>query len=255
MFHINDHIFYPMLYAWIVIAVLLFPLLLKVTAPYGKHTSTRWGAMIPNRVGWMIMELPALVVFALYFITGRNEKNLIAWILFLLWTAHYLNRSLVFPVRIHTRGEKIPVLIVLMAIFFNLFNGFFNGHYLAYNQPGYSREWITDPRFITGGILFVSGMIINVLSDNHLIRLRKYNKKGYSIPAGGLFDLVSCPNFFGEIIEWTGFALMAWNPASLSFTVWTIVNLVPRALDHHRWYKNHFENYPVKRKAVIPFLI
>lgn len=37
--------------------------------------------------------------------------------------------------------------------------------------------------------------------------------------------------------------------------VWTAVNLVPRALAHHRWYREHFEDYPRQRKALIPFVL
>jgi steroid 5-alpha reductase family enzyme len=255
MLVLNEQIYYPLLYGWIAIAIFLFPLLLNITAPYGMHTSSQWGAMIPNRAGWIIMELPSLIIFSLLFITGVTEKNLVTWILFLLWAGHYLNRSVVFPFRTHTRGKKIPVLIVVMAIFFNLFNAFFNGHYLGYIQNRYSKEWLSDPRFIAGAVIFVSGMIINISSDNKLIRLRRGKSDGYSIPSGRLFDYVSCPNFLGEIIEWTGFAIMAWNPAALSFAIWTFVNLVPRALDHHRWYKKNFENYPAKRKAIFPFII
>jgi 3-oxo-5-alpha-steroid 4-dehydrogenase 1 len=255
MIYLTDDVYFPALYAWIGIAVLLFPILLKVTAPYGKHSSRQWGAMIPNRTGWIIMELPALIIFALYFISGINEKNVVMWILFMVWTIHYLNRSLIFPLRTHTSGKKIPVMIVALAVFFNLFNGFFNGHYLGYNHVHYSEQWLTDPRFILGSLLFFSGMIVNITSDNRLIGMRAKGGEGYSLPKGGLFDLVSCPNFLGEIIEWTGFALMAWNPAAVSFAVWTFVNLVPRALDHHRWYKQHFKGYPVGRKAVIPFLL
>ena len=63
------------------------------------------------------------------------------------------------------------------------------------------------------------------------------------------------PNHFGEIMEWLGFALMCWNLASLSFVVWTCSNLLPRALHHHKWYLQHFADYPKDRKAVIPFLL
>lgn len=47
---------------WIGIALLLFPILLKVTAPYGRHSKTSWGLMINNRLAWIIMELPSLVL-------------------------------------------------------------------------------------------------------------------------------------------------------------------------------------------------
>ena len=48
-------------------------------------------------------------------------------------------------------------------------------------------------------------MFINIKSDNILINLRLNNNEEYSIPRGGLFKYISCPNHFGEIIEWFWF--------------------------------------------------
>ncbi|RZP06573.1 MAG: hypothetical protein EVA44_02745 [Flavobacteriales bacterium] len=31
-------------------------------------------------------------------------------------------------------------------------------------------------------------------------------------------------------------------------------DLIPRALNHHQWYKNYFSDYPTNRKAIFPFL-
>ena len=45
------------------------------------------------------------------------------------------------------------------------------------------------------------------ISDQLLVNLRKPGETGYKIPVGGLFDYVTGANFFGEIVEWTGFAL------------------------------------------------
>jgi steroid 5-alpha reductase family enzyme len=101
-------------------------------------------------------------------------------------------------------------------------------------------------------VFFVIGVIINVQSDNILLNLRKPGETGYKIPEGGLFKYVSCPNHFGEIVEWFGFALMVGSLSAWSFFIWAIVNLVPRALDHHKWYKHKFAEYPQERKAVIP---
>ena len=70
-----------------------------------------------------------------------------------------------------------------------------------------------------------------------------------------MFRLISCPNHLGEIIEWTGFFIIALNLPALSFTLWTFFNLVPRALNHHEWYKEYFDNYPKNRKAVIPYIL
>ncbi|MBT4969756.1 MAG: hypothetical protein HOM80_12185, partial [Bacteroidetes bacterium] len=77
----------------------------------------------------------------------------------------------------------------------------------------------------------------------------------YSIPFGKLFNYVSCPNHLGEIIEWAGFAVMTWSLPGLAFFIWTIINLLPRSLAHHKWYNKEFDNYPENRKAVIPFII
>jgi len=76
----------------------------------------------------------------------------------------------------------------------------------------------------------------------------------YGVPRGGVFGLVSCANYFGEIVEWFGWAALTWSVAGLSFAVWTAANLIPRAYAHHRWYHHTFAHYPRRRKAIIPFL-
>jgi 3-oxo-5-alpha-steroid 4-dehydrogenase 1 len=217
-------------------------------APYGRHTSKKWGISIDNKLGWIIMELPALLVCpAIYFYFKIDFDISIMFIC--LWIIHYFNRTIIFPFRIKTKGKKMPLAIVLSAFFFNIVNGLINGYFLSkINLQSVSIF------LITGFLLFVLGLYINISSDNKLINLRKI-KKGYFVPKGGLFKYISCPNFFGEILEWFGFALMTFNIGSLSFFIWTCCNLIPRALAHHKWYKNKFNEYPKERKAILPFLI
>ena len=95
-------------------------------------------------------------------------------------------------------------------------------------------------------------MIINVDSCSRLTCLKKEKPEGYSIPKGGMFRWISCPNYFGEIIQWFGWALLTWSFPGLTFAVWTLANLGPRARAHHRWYINNFVDYPPQRKALIP---
>lgn len=211
------------------------------------------------------MELPSLVLFMVLFL--RGDPFGVKWVFFAFWVIHYTNRIFIFPLRTKTRGKKIPVLIVVFASIFNLINGFVNGYWLggeswskelgarSMGEELYTIGWFSDPRFIIGVSVFIVGFVINQASDNYLIKLRKGNRKGYFIPEGGLFKYVSCPNFLGEIIEWTGFAIMTWALPGLSFAVWTAVNLIPRALHHHSWYKENFNNYPKDRKAVIPGIL
>lgn len=247
--------FYLLIYIWIGIGLVIFFVLLKITAPYGRHTQSNWGPMISNKAGWILMELPTLIIPGIFYFTGTSEKNAITWILYLLYTFHYVNRVMVFPFRIRTKGKQMPVSIVLMAICFNVVNGFILGYFLGNFGEIYTINWLWSTPFILGFIMFVAGMAINMKSDNILIKIRAANYKGYKIPQGGLFKYLSCPNLFGEIIEWIGFAIMTWNIAGASFAIWTITNLIPRAIDHHKWYQEKYPDYPYERKAIIPFVI
>jgi protein-S-isoprenylcysteine O-methyltransferase Ste14 len=251
---IADH-YHLIIYIWIAFAVLMFPVLLKVTAPYGRHARKGWGPTIPNRLGWMFMELPSLALFVVFFWYGPNPQNYVSIVFFLLYVAHYTHRSVVFPFRTHTSNKRMPLIIAVLAILFNLVNGSLNGLFFGTISSGYDFAWLADIRFVAGGLLFAAGAYINIRSDNTLLALRKNSANGYAIPEGGLFRYISCPNFFGEILEWAGFAVMTWSPAALAFAVWTLVNLVPRALDHHRWYRERFEQYPASRKALIPGIL
>jgi protein-S-isoprenylcysteine O-methyltransferase Ste14 len=239
---------------WIVAAVAVFPLLLRVKAPYGRYVDPSWGPTIPSRLGWILMELPAVLVFGFFFLAGDQSRTWVTWSFFVAWEFHYVYRSLVYPFRQRASGKRMPVLVALFAVVFNLGNGYANGHYLG-AMVMYESNWASDPRFVVGLVLFVAGLVINWRSDGTLRRLRRPGDEGYRIPRGGLFEKVSCPNYLGELIEWSGFAVMTWSPAAAVFVIWTAANLVPRAMSHHRWYRETFPDYPSERKALVPHVI
>jgi protein-S-isoprenylcysteine O-methyltransferase Ste14 len=139
-----------------------------------------------------------------------------------------------------------------MGFVYNAGNAYINARHLFYLSGGYPQTWLADPRFITGFGLFIAGYATNRWADRALLRLRTSGETGYKIPYGGLFDWVSCPNYLGEIIEWVGWAIATWSLPGLSFAVWTIANLAPRARAHHAWYRANFLDYPNERKALIP---
>lgn len=246
--------FYYIAIAWSVMAVLTYIMLSGfIVAPFGRHTRKDFGPMINNIFGWVVMESVSLIVFSYFFLNGSGAKSLLNWFFAALWVAHYLNRAFIYPFRQKNKKGKMPLAIMISAIFFNLMNGFLNGYYLG-NFETYAISWIYTPQFIIGILLFTSGVYINYKSDAMLLALRKPGETGYKIPRGFLFNKISCPNHFGEIIEWIGFALMTWNIASFSFALWTFANLAPRSVAHHKWYKEKFEEYPIERKALIPYL-
>lgn len=243
-----------LLWAWMALGLAAFLYLLRRNAPYGRHIQSGWGPTIDNRLGWFLMEFTVIVVFLLALQSGQQPLSGTVGMLSACFLFHYANRSLIFPLRLRTGGKRMPLAIVFSAMAFNLANGFFLGYYFAHfahYDPGY---W-SDSRFLAGQALFWLGLGINWQSDNILIRLRRPGDTGYAIPQGGLFRWVSCPNHFGEILEWAGFALMSWSLPGLAFLFWTVANLAPRALAHHRWYRSRFPDYPATRRALVPFVL
>ena len=239
---------------WAVIAAagLTFLYLLRLTAPYGRHyAGTGWGPHISSRLGWVIMELPAVVIFLAVYLAGKSASHLVPLFFLAMWQVHYLNRTFVFPFRIRASGRKTPLLIVASGLFFNAINAYINARFIS-ELGEYAVEWLADPRFLIGVGIFLAGMALNLHADNVLIRLRGPGETGYVIPQGGGYRFVSCPNYLGELLEWAGWALATWSTCGLAFFLFTAANLVPRARSNHQWYRETFSDYPPRRKALIP---
>lgn len=237
-------------YCWIAIAVITFVALLFIRQPYGRHVRKGFGYMINNKLGWLVMEIISPIAFNFFFLHGNTMKTPLHWLFFAIFNLHYLNRSIIFPLRTNTKGKKIPLSIVLSAIVFNCVNGFINGFYLGNFQN-------SNPTIILIGIgitLFLIGFYINNRADSILIALRKDGSTDYKIPHGFLFEKITCPNYLGEILEWLGFFIMTMNIASFTFLIWSLANLIPRARDHHAWYVKTFKEYPSNRRVIFPYL-
>ncbi len=243
------------LFTWLGLAVVSFVALLFITAPYGRHDRRGWGPTVGRRLGWLVMEAPPVLVVAFCFAAGDRHTNPVALTFLGLWMLHYLHRDLVFPLRMGGAAKRMPWIVVGMGILFNAGNGYLQGRWLFSLSSPYPAWWFADPRFLIGTSLFLTGFAINLHSDGVLRRLRRPGESGYRIPRGGLYRRLSCPNYFGEILEWTGWAVLTWSVPGAVFALWTAANLLPRAVAHHRWYREQFPDYPRRRKAVIPFVL
>ena len=104
-----------------------------------------------------------------------------------------------------------------MAVVFCLLNGYVQATYQITACTLRTISWLYDPRFIIGTILFIIGIWINWDSDAILRNLRADHSDGYKIPHGGMFEYVSGANYFGECIEWIGYALLSWNLGAFAF--------------------------------------
>ncbi|KAI8885147.1 hypothetical protein K501DRAFT_246529 [Backusella circina FSU 941] len=221
--------------------------LFRIDAPYGRFSrkfiidcsySGKWS--------WFIMEVMSPITFISTIYT--NQLNPYQYMLTLCWMIHYLHRSILYPLCAHSMAP-IHLFASVSAILFNVLNGYTNAYFI-----GNHLEVNSCRRFVLGFVVWMVGFISNVYHDRLLFQLR-CKKKGYSIPYGGLFQYVSCPNYFSEVVEWSGFAMAAYPsmPACI-FVLATMANLLPRAWRTHCWYKREFKAYPVARKAVVPFV-
>ncbi|XP_044516911.1 3-oxo-5-alpha-steroid 4-dehydrogenase 2 [Gracilinanus agilis] len=221
---------------------------------YGKQAERLLplATRLPARAAWFLQELPSFVV----------PIGLLAWqphplfgppgtLLLGLFCGHYFHRTFIYAFL--TRGSPFPLTILFHALIFCTLNGFLQGYYLIYCAE-YPDEWFTDVRFTSGILLFFLGMAINIHSDYLLRQLRKPGEISYKIPQGGLFTYISGANYFGEIVEWIGYAMATWSFPGLAFAFFSSCFLGKRAYHHHRFYLKKFQDYPKSRKALIPFI-
>ncbi|MBE6199908.1 MAG: DUF1295 domain-containing protein [Rikenellaceae bacterium] len=238
------------------IAVVVFIALQFFEAGYGYLFDSRYGKPIPNKVGWVLMESPVFIAMcALWGLSPRQWES-VPLVLFLLFQAHYFQRSFIFPLLM--RGEsKMPLGIVLMGMTFNTLNALMQGGWIFYLAPeGYYADWFSKPQIWVGTAIFIAGMAINLHSDHIIRNLRKPGDKRHYIPRGGMFRYVSSANYFGEFTEWVGFAIASWSWAGAVFALWTFANLAPRSASLYKRYEKEFgeEFTRLGRKRIIPFI-
>jgi len=245
-------IFNSLLIAWFALGAVVFIALFFIAAPYGRHARKGWGYSFGNKLGWVLMEAASPVVFAVYWFIGDYRFNTVSLVFLGLWEAHYVHRAFIYPFSLRGKERRMPLSVISFGFLFNLMNAYLNGRYIFFFSGGYTNSWLTDPRFIVGVVMFVTGYVINRQSDLALRELRKPGESGYKISYSRFHRWVSSPNYLGEITIWVGWALATWSLAGLVFAFWTVANLLPRARANHAWYRRTFTEYPPERKALIP---
>lgn len=239
------------------IAVVVFVSLFFVDAGYGKFYDKKWGPAINNKLGWVLMEAPVFIAMLVLWLCSDRRDDLVRMAFLFLFELHYIQRSFVFPFRM--RGNSVmPLSIILMGVTFNVLNALMQGGWIFYLSPDgyYGSDWLTTPKFIAGFLIFLIGMYINIQSDDIIRNLRKDGDSGHYLPKEGMFRYVTSANYFGELVEWIGFAILTWSWSGAVFAIWTFANLAPRASRIYDRYKVEFGNQldTKKTKRMIPFI-
>lgn len=254
---ISLHAFNLFLLVMAAVAVVVFVCLFFIDAGYGKFYQPKWGPSVDNRIGWTLMEAPVFVaMLALWWFSDRRLDG-VRIVFLLLFETHYFHRSFIFPRQIRGRS-RMPLSIILMGALFNTLNAFMQGGWIFYFSPSdfYDQGWLLSLPFLLGTVIFFAGMAVNIHSDSIIRNLRKPGDTAHYLPKGGLFRYVTSANYFGEFVEWVGFAILTWSWAGAVFALWTFANLAPRAARIYDLYSREFpeELDTQKTKRMIPFI-
>lgn len=172
------------------------------------------------------------------------------------WSFHYAKREIETLFVHRFSNATMP--------FSNLFKncGYYWGFaaYVAYfvNHPLYTPP--TEDLVYSGMCLFYLMEMGNLSSHITLRMLRPPGTKIRRIPHGGLFECVTCPNYFYEIMAWVGFNLMTKTVAGFLFMGAGALQMFLWAQKKHKNYKKEFDGkdgrelYPKSRKVIVPFL-
>ena len=240
---------------WTGLAFVTFGILSSgvLKASYGRHYSKNsFFPTVGGKFGWIFQEIFSPLFVYLFFQAYKASGPVLSKgsVLLVLWLVHYWNRA-VYSVVVSPGMTSTRLDTVFMAVFFNIVNAGWCGHDLGQAN---AEPLLLTPRTIIGLALFALGMTINISSDAHLRSLRRQKgKRGeYVLPEWGLFKYILSPNYAGEMIEWTGFAILLGRDSGWAFVIWTVCNLAPRARTNLAWYKEKFGAKVGNRTGIIP---
>ena len=248
--------YYLLLKSMVAIAFVVFVALYFVKAGYGKFRTPASGFSINNKTAWELMEAPVFFTMAVLWLQSADPWLLPQLVLFLLFELHYFQRSFVFPLLLKGKGS-MPVCIMLMGVTFNVVNGMMQAGGLFLFPPAEYADgaaYLIQPRTLAGIAIFFAGMAVNIHSDHVIRSLRKPGDTNHYLPERGMYRFVTSANYFGELVEWTGFAIASSTWASWVFVLWTAANLVPRAAAIYNRYAEEFGDVVYSRKRIIPFV-
>lgn len=189
-----------------------------------------------------------------------KNKN-VKYLFIALWALHFIRRTLEV-LFVHNYKRRMPLVESVGAPVYYWFFAIWIAWSMRY-ESGYEQSFIT--LVILGSVIFAVGEIGNCTCHIQLRRFRNEkipshisSSSGHVLPHGLLFNYVSCPHYFFEIVTWIGFFLATCTLASVLFLLATILTLVTYAQKKHKAYVHEFHGnhgeYPPHRKALIPFI-
>jgi len=201
---------------------------------------------------WLIYGLFALKIIPVYGAKASTPLNMSQKVAFLLWMTHYTKR-LLETLFVHEFGTlTMPV--------FNLFKnclyywGFAAG--VGYNVNIPNEKELASWHLIIGFPWFCIFMVLNFICHLRLKYMRRPGSNDFVIPHGGLFEYITCPNYFCEIMTWVGFNILTgFTPAGIAFNICGTLQMIQWATQRRdKFIKLFGSKWPKKRWVLFPFI-
>jgi len=256
------------------IVVVLFNVVLNIIkiVPYGKTAVTSQNQQnccfypLSSKFVWRYgfigtIIMPVLLIFLTPCAKIKNFCNSAGLAIHLI---HYFNRTIIYPSKISPNATPQTLWFFLLMVPTTTLHGLIQSHHLL-NVHSVDISYLT----YFGISTWLVGATINIYHDNLLLHLRKESSSlenvtkdvtkndtsNYRIPKGGLFEYISCANYFGELMEWWSYFMVTRGLPQMLFALFATTFLGFRARFAHKFYKDKFgSEYPAKRKAIIPFI-
>ena len=189
-----------------------------------------------------------------------NFYERIVVVALVMWGLHFIRRfTEVLFVHRYSRRQSVVEAVGASVYygFFGLWVGWSMNYYLGYKlpHPGF---------FYPGVLLFIIGEIGNCAHHVKLMLLGKQAQEDrergnssarHKMPEGLLFNYVSCPHYFFEIVTWIGYSLATMVLPVFVFLAATVITLSFYSYRNHQKYQADFPDYPTNRKMLIPFIL
>jgi len=247
-------------------------------------SNERW--KVPSQTGMLIIYTPALLwssaLLSMLCMDDTVGSDNILMLVEMMLVAHFLKRDLEV-LFLHSYSGTVEFgVCVPIGIFYALTQrliiyaaGLSPLHYgthtcigivvFAIGQLGnFYHHWIlTQLRTTTKSdtvqrqpsLLTRKASLVNSLLPRSTSQTSVGNGRVYFIPGGGLFEFVTMPHYFFEIIAWLGVFIVASRLNILLVCTGMMSYLSGRAEASTAWYKDKFgDEWPSNRKHLVPFI-
>ncbi|XVF82669.1 hypothetical protein PTKIN_Ptkin16aG0067000 [Pterospermum kingtungense] len=204
---------------------------------------------VASRVGMFMFYAPSFFVsFASFWIFPHGDFRFL--LLKSATTIHFFKRLLEVLFVHKFSGEMgLDTMIIVMVLYFTHTSAMIYTQLLTQGLP----EPPIDLKY-PGIVLFLIGISGNFYHHFLLSKLRAKGVKDYKIPRGGLFELVVCPHYLFEIIEFLGIGMISQTLYSFCAALGSAFYLMGRSHVTRRWYLSKFDDFPKHVKALIPYV-